>query len=378
MRRGVALGTFVAALASFHGFKIFLGGMEAALAFALTCALIRDVESGRAAWRTGLLAGLAITARWTNVALLAPLALLALSRWSSRERITGLSIAALPVSAALFLSWWFTGHFVPVSAAIKTAGPPALWLGVLGALPIGVLALWLWRCRREPLQRQTLPALALGLGLVTWADLVFRRVFIPEIWTLWPHVLLLCLIAERVPRRAVIAMVMCLLAIAGLSWSHRLNPESVIAYEAATRSGQWLEANTPPGSIAAGWDVGYIAGHTDRSVVNLDGLVNSWEFKEQVLDRNRLDAYLETELKPSYLAQDLPVSVLRRDPRVRFKGASIGHWYVRRAECFFFRAATSPWIRQHKVALVLSRAPREAGERTLSDRRLELCSDDGA
>lgn len=366
-------------LSSFHGARIFFGGMEAPLAFCLVCATLWAWEKEtRWSWLLGLLSGAAVTARWTNAALLAPLVVIAASNATWRQRASLCLAALTPLVVALAFSWIQTRHLVPVSAAIKTSGPPALGFGALAALPLGALVLWAWRSRRESVHRQTLPALALGLGLVTWADLVFRRVFIPEIWTLWPHVLVLCLIAERAPRWAVGAIIAGLLVMAGLSWTHRLNPESVTAYEAATRSGEWLEANTAPDAIAAGWDVGYIAGHTDRAVVNLDGLVNSWEFKEQVLDRNRLDEYLESELKPGYLAQDLPVAVLRRDPRVRFKGASIGHWYVRRAECFFFRAATSPWIRQHKVALVLSRGPAQPGERTLSEQRLELCSGDGA
>ncbi|MDP3237399.1 MAG: hypothetical protein Q8N26_31720 [Myxococcales bacterium] len=351
--------------------------MESALAFALVAWVLHLAESRPPTWVFGLLTGLAVTARWTNVALLAPLLFFTLRTLPVRNWAVVLAAATAPIAAALGASWALTGHLIPVSAAIKTGQPAGPFVFLLCAIVLGLTGSFAWRRRNDPARDRVFASFALGVAIVMCADFAFRRMVIAEIWTLWPQVLLLMLAATRLPKRVLAVAAVLASVTAVWSWQHRLNPESSTAYEAATRSGEWLEANSPPSTIAAGWDVGFIAGHTSRAVVNLDGLVNSWEFKEQVLDRGRLETYLHDELKPQFVAQDVPVSFLRRDKNVAFKGASLGPWYVRRAECFFFRAATSPWIRQHKVALVLSREPFGEDDRTLSDQRLELCGDRG-
>jgi hypothetical protein len=38
--------------------------------------------------------------------------------------------------------------------------------------------------------------------------------------------------------------------------------------------------NTPPGTVIASWDAGVIGFFADRAVVNLDGVVNSFEWKD--------------------------------------------------------------------------------------------------
>ncbi len=376
-RSAFELGALLAVLASFHGLKIFLNGMESALAFALVAWVLHLAESRAPTWVFGLLTGLAVTARWTNVALLAPLLFFTLRTLPVRNWAVVLAAATAPIAAALGSSWALTGHLIPVSAAIKTGQPAGPFVFLLCAVVLGLTGAFAWKRRNDPARDRVFASFALGVAIVMCADFAFRRMVIAEIWTLWPQVLLLMLAATRLPKQALGVAAVLASVTAIWSWQHRLNPESSTAYEAATRSGEWLEANTAPTTIAAGWDVGFIAGHTSRAVVNLDGLVNSWEFKEQVLDRGRLETYLHDELKPQFVAQDVPVSFLRRDKNVAFKGASLAPWYVRRAECFFFRAATSPWIRQHKVALVLSREPFGEDDRSLSDRRLELCADRG-
>lgn len=370
---GRELAAFVAIVGSFHGLKIYLGGMEAALAFALVAWVLRTAESKPTAWAFGLLTGLAITARWTNAVLLAPVVFMVFRDFGLRERGVAVVIGGLPVGAALVASWMLTGHLVPVSAAIKTGNPGGLfhWAFALGLA--GFALALTWRQRNEP--SRVLAGLGAGLMLITAADLALRRTLVPEIWTLWPHVLLLMGLARFLNRRHAAATSALALGVAGVSWAHRLSPEASTAYEAAARTGDWLEFNTPAPSVAAGWDVGFIAGHTSRSVVNLDGLVNSWEFKAHVLDRHRLDDYLLNELKPDFIAQDVPVSFLRRDVSIAFKGAHLGGWFVERAECFSFRSAVQPWVRQHKVALVLSRTARTTTARTLSSQRLELCAE---
>lgn len=361
-------------LSAFDGLKCFVNGMESSLAFVLVVGALVLACRKRESFVLGLVVGLAVIARWTNVLLLTPPLLILLHDRPRNEivRVVTLSMVA-PIGALLWL-WWATGHVVPVSAAIKIGGAPKPAFTMVAVVGCAFLAIWGWRRRHADADTRAQWGLTIGVAVLVAADTGLRGVVVPEIWTLWPHVFLLVLVASGLPQKRAALLGAVLLLIAVASWRHRLRPEADAAYRAAALSGEWLENNAPPSSIAAGWDVGFVAGHTSRTVVNLDGLVNSWEYKQEVLDRNRVDEYLNDELKPDYLVQDLPLAMLRSDPRIPFKGAELGKWYVRRVQCFDFSAATSPWHTQHKVALVLSKVPETPEERPLASRRFEFCA----
>lgn len=57
---------------------------------------------------------------------------------------------------------------------------------------------------------------------------------------------------------------------------------------------EWLNANTPADSVVASWDAGVLGYFSHRPVINLDGLVNDWEFVEVIRTRRYAD-YLERE-----------------------------------------------------------------------------------
>lgn len=362
-------------LSSFDGLKCFINGMESTLAFSLVVGVMVLASRRNSDSRLlGVLAGLAVTSRWTNVLILVPTLGMLLHERPRRELLVLVFSASLPISSVLVWLWISTGHLIPVSAAIKTGATASPGLGALVGIGVVALAVWTWRLRFDASETRVRWGLATGVSAIVLGDVALRGVVVPEIWTLWPHVLLLVLVAATLDHWKALVLVVLQIVIDFVSWRHRLEPESTTAYEAATRSGEWLEGNSPPSSIAAGWDVGFIAGHTTRAVVNLDGLVNSWEYKERVLDRHRVGDYLEEELKPDFLVQDLPVAILRHDNLVSFKGARLGSWYVSRAECFVFSAATSPWQNQRKVALVLSKQARTQTDTTLAQQRLQLCA----
>lgn len=362
----------LAAFASFHGLKVVLCGMESALAFALVSWSLHGATAWKRPVPFPLLVGLAVTARWTNGLLLLPL----FGTWwldrSGRERLIALIVAAAPALVCLSASWKLTGALFPVSAAIKTGHSSSPF--VIAAVAVVIAGLtWAWAKRRSERAHSTARAFALGVALLVGADVALRGTVLPEIWTLWPHLLLASLWAPLIPRTLAVAGLVLAGAVAVWSWRHRLRPEATTAYEAAARSGEWLNEHMTATGTAAGWDVGFIAGHSTGRVVNLDGLVNSWDYKRRVLDTDQLDEYLANELKPEFIAQDLPILVLRADPQVRFKGATLAGWFVQRSECFEFVGATRPWLRQHKVAVVLSRTALTENDRTLGQQRLELC-----
>ncbi len=372
---GAALVTTAFVCASFSGLKIFVNGLESSLAFACFSALFWACVRQERGWVLGLFAGLTIVSRWNAVLLVVPLLGMFLARQPVRQQSQALAAMLVPVCVALGLVWLATGHFFPVSAAIKLSNRFSIaWTiaGVLSCIPLGLVA---WRHSSDSGLSRARWALAVGVGAIVVSDIALRRAVVPEIWTLWPHVTLLLVVAPALRRWQLIAIGGGAIGIAVVSWTHRLNPESYSTYAAASRSGQWLDLNAKHDDIAAGWDVGYVAGHTSRAVVNLDGLVNSWEYKRDVIDRQREGDYLDHELRPRFVVQDVPIPLLRSYASVPFKGARLGGWYVARAECIVFRAALSPWKREERVALVLSR-DTEFGNKTLTEVREELCRGD--
>lgn len=46
------------------------------------------------------------------------------------------------------------------------------------------------------------------------------------------------------------------------------------------RAAEWIKVNLPPGDIGAAWNAGILAYFSGRQVVNLDGLINSYEYAE--------------------------------------------------------------------------------------------------
>jgi hypothetical protein len=58
------------------------------------------------------------------------------------------------------------------------------------------------------------------------------------------------------------------------------NPKLRSLQEGDRAAALWVRDNTPPGTVIASWDAGIIGYFADRPVVNLDGVVNSFEWEE--------------------------------------------------------------------------------------------------
>ena len=52
------------------------------------------------------------------------------------------------------------------------------------------------------------------------------------------------------------------------------------------RTGIWIKENIPSDKIMASWNAGQIGFFSDRSVINLDGLINSYEYFKQISKKN--------------------------------------------------------------------------------------------
>lgn len=53
----------------------------------------------------------------------------------------------------------------------------------------------------------------------------------------------------------------------------------------------WIRANLPPDAIIGAWNAGTIGFLSERQVVNLDGLVNSWDYDQ--VERQDLCGYFQ-------------------------------------------------------------------------------------
>lgn len=385
LARGVGQGAHrvlaagVCVLLVFHLTKVVVNGQESALAWLLGAVLVvkagQGVKAVPEATLLGAIAGALVLTRLTLLALSIPLLVAAVHHSEARGPLLrrATAVMVLLVGGWLVTSVALTGYALPVSAAIKAAQARvgAGWQ-VVGAVVLLASVGWWWRRRGSVLAGLALAALA-----HTAVDVAWRGVWVPEIWTVVPHLLLGVVAVAQAPRWVAWATGAVALLLAAGSWRFRLDPESWSTYAAARRAGEWLAMHSEPGTVSTGWDCGMVAAFSGRPVVNLDGLVNSWAFKEQVLEARALDAYLR-DLKPTYLVQYVPVPLLRRDAQVRFKGATLGDWRVVAHECFWFRPALRPHRPQGRVFLILSRQEAHSALPRLSDVRGALCPDAGA
>ena len=59
-----------------------------------------------------------------------------------------------------------------------------------------------------------------------------------------------------------------------------IDPQLRSLQEGDRAAALWVRENTPAGTAIASWDAGVIGYFSDRPVVNLDGVVNSFEWKD--------------------------------------------------------------------------------------------------
>ncbi len=126
--------------------------------------------------------------------------------------------------------------------------------------------------------------------------------------------------------------------------------------------GGWLDSHSNPNARVASWDAGIIGAHTERTVTNLDGLVNSWDYKLRYLDPGRTDQYL-SDRGVTHLVQYFPLAWLRKGG-LEWRGVDLRHWLVAEARCFDLRRVGSFWRTERDVFLVLT---REGGGQELAD-----------
>jgi hypothetical protein len=320
------LGTGVLLFPRFS--NVLLSGMEAGVSVLVLAALTHELlrgpalasaEPARGDLRAGALFGLLFLARLDSVFIAAACAgAVALSGLTRRDtplpaRIArmvrkGLSVFWPMVAlAAPYLVWNVVrfGHLVPISGALKTSHSQLGFMpenvngayAVLLALALAAAALELRRPGDRALGR-VLAALAAGLSLQLLHAVVFMRwavfswhfaLFIPvgalavgalarAVQERWP----------RAPLRAAVALAALALVAAQAVAISRLP----LTFTGAGReAGRWVAKSLPPDAVLGMKDSGAFSFFSERRVMNLDGVVNSFEFQE-ALCRGELAEFL--------------------------------------------------------------------------------------
>lgn len=310
-------------------------GMESAVLVLCLALLLRfacgsrafDGSSVRRAFAFGALLGLAILARLDMIFLAVSIAALSLvpsgaagetagARW--RRLLSIAAGAAVPVAPYLAFNRASFGAVMPVSGAIKSSFPAValsgeslMFIGKAAAGSIVLAAIYLaWWIARRPgasdgrgRYRRALAALAAACLLHFIHTILFMRWAVFE-WHFIPYVLFAALLAAevaeevlaraRASRRPLVAAVAAAAILAAGAFStFRIldrSPERVWQV-AAYRAALWARAETSPGDVFAMKDAGTFGYFSERSVINLDGVVNEIAFQD-TLREGRLGPYL--------------------------------------------------------------------------------------
>ena len=342
-------------LSCFYCAKILINGLETALQFFfLSAAMLYwqrlrisrfSLSSGR--WLIlGLLVAAATLAR-LSAGLFAGMLLLMPVIWpTSGEARAGLarrikaSFCGLSVLTGLVLAYcvwnvWIFGQPTPVSGAIKFGLDAQIGLlgrgGVVAVNLIILAAYWVFfnKKSKEGSEVKALffPVLsyfaldsAYNFGLRGEFSLQATR-----IWYLLPSFTLFLLYCGYLLSRPLTRLkkTTALLLLAGFAlftvytWGYRINPKSYSLYQSAVKVAHWLDRHTAKDTLCAAWDAGYVAGYTQRRLINLDGLINSWDYKKNYLSQGRVNQYI-IEQKVDCIAQYMwPWTLERFAKRIR-------------------------------------------------------------
>jgi hypothetical protein len=306
-----------------YGSEAYLNGM---LLAASMLALLEASERVRIGWWcvSGALLGLAVLARLDNVfpaATLAASALLLAPRRGARlpwRRTLALSLPLIAVVAPyLALNQLLFGHVVPISGAIKSTFPnPTPSLAALG--PLGKIttlaAIVSTLASVAPGWKRSERLLLVGLGSGVLLHALYICLFTDH-YTFWRWyyvagvlnlALFLCLLlgwAERQPPPSRIATLVpvasaglaFVLATGGLAygWLKAFGPERIGPLEVPLRINQyrwpeelarWLKAEMPRGAGLLAYDYpGALAYHSDLRVLPVDGLVNDFDYSDEIV-----------------------------------------------------------------------------------------------
>lgn len=331
--------------------RIVLNGLESGmLAFVLSLiVLVISIRFKADGWQTsasphsyallGSLVGLSILVRLDQIFLLGALGLLLLPRLVRKQlwlRILAfLSCSLVPFSMYLAWNWITFGHLVPISGVVKNSSTP---------LSVEALArnlLWPLDMLRPGLPIASLAAIAVVLVLVIFCAIwLFGRGWLLEGWRRFDYlilasplyyvyysrsgsgvgaiswyyvpVLMMCLLmgalllshvsnyilrafGRQSQKHAALSLLVVLLLGYSLLGFYEFHPGKKEIAVQRLHAAQWLSENTPKEAILASWNAGVIGYFSGRRVINLDGLINSYDYYYKALTRHRVVEFIEVQ-----------------------------------------------------------------------------------
>lgn len=308
--------------------KALINGLESALYLAVGITLLAEFSrrstgppQGRfrsAAW-LGTLAGVLLLSRLDSVFFIAGVALAwcltpgRLRPGRAKELMVFCGIPALVLGIYALVNSAIFGYWMPVSGYVKRTVyshdpvPAALPLYVIFLILLAAVlrvCVGRWTPRSRGPQEAAAIVLTLIVALYQGDQMLIRGVVVPEIWywvpyLLWLFVVLMLILSRLLSMRSLLwrRAVITGLGLIGawgifVTWRIRLEPASYDHYVAVREAADWINQNLPHDTRLAGWDVGILGFYADAQVVNLDGLVNSFEYLDY-LESGRTVEYLD-------------------------------------------------------------------------------------
>jgi hypothetical protein len=266
----------------------------------------------------GLLLGLLMLARLDEALLVVGIAIWSLIRRQPTPfpariglllRSYWLTMIVFAAVVAPYFVWNFAefGHLTPISGTLKATFPHLIFRSevlvayapyVALTLLAGMALLLMLKRPEAALPRPNLDLLTgLWIGClmqVGWA--VFFTSWGTFQWHFAAHIPTVCLIlsfwAARVtPRssRGLVAAVAVVSAVTVVAFNMFAYYDKGDYHQGAYAAAAWARLNTPPDTVFALRDAGVFGYFSDRRTINLDGLINSYEYQREVRDGRIMD-----------------------------------------------------------------------------------------
>ena len=293
----------------------------------------------------GLLLGLLVLARLDEALLLVGIAICSIVRLRSAplaRRIPSLLRTYWPAIAvfALVMTPYFVwnlgefGHFTPISGTLKATFPHLTFRPevislyapyVIGTLLAGIALIPLWRGADGIVPRPNLELLTgVWIGCVIqvgWA--VFCTNFGTFQWHFAAHVPTICLILSfcaahlvRDPGPAFTAAAAVLLLAVAIVFNVFAYKDKGDFHGGSYAAALWARDNTPGDTVFALGDAGVFGYFSERATINLDGLINSYDYQNYVREGRIMEFLRERHVE--YIADAFaPCSYSERHVWVR-------------------------------------------------------------
>ena len=266
---------------------------------------------------------------------------------AATRRVLGVAVPAM-VMVLTYVTWnWIHfGHLTPISGSVKSSFPtirpsPATildnWRFLIALLPASLVSILVLRRKIRPSgSRDPLGALVLWTSVGLWGNTLYDVFFVPWgvfswYFALFPLLLMLgcawigkellgqirklaghrLAIFGKLAKAGVVGITLVGLSLVTVRWIVR-NLQSSTGIRPTYSAAVWASQNLPADAVVGMMDCGVFGYFSQRRVVNLDGLINGYEY-QHYFSSGRLIEYLDNlnvrYLAFSYHAKAIPMPV---------------------------------------------------------------------